>query len=121
MVKNAYPCTTHRPVQVLDFVLQNDMVVRAEFSPEPSVTQADVVGHVEIEVTMGDDSTQVPLPPQSRPQTMLVACGQAYQFAESQSNRIGSPIIEARLQGEEFLEVSDVVQITGNAFPVTTY
>jgi hypothetical protein len=120
MAKNKYPNTTHQPMQTLDFTLDNGMRVRAVFSPQPDSTRT-LVAHVALECVPADETDLSLMNSSSRPQTIGDAALLAFQVAESEAKRVGHPIIGARLEGEEFLEKSDVVQITNGLFPVDLF
>lgn len=104
-------------MQILDFTLNKGMRVRAVFSPQPDST-GTLVAHVALECVRAGETLQSPLNSPNPPQTIEDAALRAFQFAEHEAKRVGEAITEARLEGEEFLEKSDVVQMTKGLIPV---
>lgn len=117
MAKIAYPSTTLKPIQTMDFLLSNGMIVGAIFLPEPDAT-GTLVAHVAVEGIPAGTTFQAPLPNQRQPQNVLEAAMLAYLFAQSESARKGLSIIKVRLRGEEFLEKIDVYHLTHSLYPV---
>lgn len=117
MAKNAYPSTTLQPVQTLDFILENGLRVSAVFLPQPDQT-GQHVAHVALALIHAGSTTQLPLPPQCRPQTVMDAASLATKFAQSEATRVNSAISTVRLSGQEFLEKQDVVQLVGSDITV---
>lgn len=118
MAKNNFPGTTLQPMQVLDFILGDNQRVRAVFLPQPDQTGM-TVGHVALACVHAGCNQEVPMPQQTRPQSITQAAQLAYRFAQAEAHRVNTTIALANLQGDEFLEVADLEQITSNAFPVT--
>ncbi|MFC5550161.1 hypothetical protein [Massilia aerilata] len=117
MVKTAYPGTQLQPVQTLDFILENGLRAGAVFLPQPDST-GTLVQHVAIAFVHAGSPLEMPVPAQRRPQTILDAATLAFAFAQSESARVGSAISSVRLLGQEFLEESDVLQITNGKLKV---
>jgi hypothetical protein len=119
LANNAYPSTTLKPVQTLDFILSNGMRVGATFWPKPNAT-GSTVAHVDLECSPAGMGAQSPMPHQTRPQSITDAAKLALQFAESEAMRVGATITTIRMVGEEFLEATDVEAITNNRFPIVS-
>jgi hypothetical protein len=117
MANKSYPRTALQPTQTLDFTLKNGMRVRTVFSPQPDST-GTLVAHVALECIPAGETFQSRLNSPSPPQTIEDAALLAIQFAKHEAKRVGEPITGAQLTGEEFLEQSDVVQMTKGLFPV---
>lgn len=116
MANNDYPNVTLPPLQRLDFRLANGDLVRTMLKPFPDQERAKV-SHVELEdVETGSSLSK------GRTLTVIQAGSHAYEFAKSVAQRTdGGAIVEAMLEGQEFLEKADVEQITGNAIKVTLF
>lgn len=117
MANDKYPNTTQQPLQTLDFILDNGMRVGAVFTPRPDPT-GQRIEHVDLDVVCAGTVTQIPMPKQKKPQTIVDAARLALQFAESEASRVGATITTVRMAGDEFLKVSDVDVITNHRFPV---
>ena len=117
MAKNNFPGTTLQPMQILDFILGDNQRVRAVFLPQPDQT-GTTVGHVALACVHAGFNQEVPMPQQTRPQSITQAAQLAYRFAQSEAQRMNTNIASTILEGEEFLEVTDMEQITCRAFPV---
>lgn len=117
MAKYNFPSTTLQPMQVLDFILGDNQRVRAVLLPQPDQTGM-MVGHVALACVPAGFNEEVPMPRQTRPQSITQAAQLAFEFAQAGAARMKTTIASANLQGEEFLEIADVEQITFNAFPV---
>lgn len=118
MTKTTYPSTLLQPTQILDFLLSNGTRVRTVLTPRPDASRTSVA-HVDLEHAHAGSSTLMPVPNQGQLRSILQAGAQAYQIAQREAQRSGLNIDGAQLEGEEFLEVVDVEQITGNTIPVT--
>jgi len=118
MAKTQYPGTSLQPMQVLDFVLSGNQLVRAVFLPRPDQT-GTTVGHVTLACIPAGMVEQVAMPSQPMPQSLEAAAELAFAFAQSEAARVNAKIVSARLQGQEFLEQADVEKITSGAVTVT--
>lgn len=121
MAKNAYPNTTHQPLQTLDFRLANGMRVRVRtmLKPKPDLTRTQV-SHVDLDHTNAGCTLLYPIGAQAQTRTVIQAGVLAYQIAQREAHQAGNvKIVEVLLEGEEFLEKADVEEITGNTIPVT--
>ncbi|NIF40107.1 hypothetical protein F3J14_04165 [Burkholderia sp. Tr-862] len=118
MTKTTYPNTLLQPTQIIDFLLSNGTRVRAVLTPRPDASRTSVA-NVDLEYTNAGSAMLVPVPNQGQPRSVLQAGAQAYQIAQREAQRSGLNIDGVQLEGEEFLEVADVEQITANTIPVT--
>ncbi|OUL86130.1 hypothetical protein [Paraburkholderia hospita] len=121
MAKSAYPSTGQQPVQTLDFRLANGARVRTVLKPQPDASGMQVA-HVDLDYTNAGSTWLMPIASQGQPRSVFQAGVLAYQIAQHEAQQAGGiGIDEAQLEGEEFLEVADVEQITGNSMPVTKF
>ncbi|WP_186251054.1 hypothetical protein [Burkholderia gladioli] len=121
MAKTAYPSTDKQPMQTLDFRLANGAIVRTVLKPQPDASRTQVA-HVDLDYTNAGSAWLIPVARQAQPLTVFQAGVLAYQIAQHEAQQAGGICIdEAKLEGEEFLEVADVEQITGNSMPVTKF
>ncbi|WP_257829838.1 hypothetical protein [Burkholderia glumae] len=121
MAKTAYPSTGQQPMQILDFRLGNGARVRTVLKPQPDASRTQVA-HVDLDHTNAGGTWLLPVESQGPPRTVFQAGVLAYQIAQHEAQQAGGiSIVEAQLEGEEFLEVADVEQITGNSMPVTKF
>lgn len=112
MVKNFFPeHDTLQPTQTLNFILENGQRAGAVFFPQPDQI-GNCVGHVAVALVHAGFVDSVSIKPHKRPQTILDAANLAFHFAQTEATRVGSKITAALLEGEEFLEKSDVLLIT---------
>jgi hypothetical protein len=116
MAKHTFPSTTLQPLQVLDFILGEGLQARAIFLPQPDQSRTKVA-HVAVLCIHAGMFQQSVLPNQANPQNVIEAAELAWKFAQAEATRVGRPITAIRLQGQEFLEQSDVEAITNT--PVT--
>lgn len=119
MANNIYPDTTLQPLQTLDFVLKNGLRVRTMLKPKPDASNRAKVGDVDLDCTNPGGTRLDPMEPGLEPRTVIQAGVLAYQYAQNEAEQAKSPIVEARLEGREFLDIADVEDIVGRAFPVT--
>ncbi|WP_162877947.1 hypothetical protein [Trinickia diaoshuihuensis] len=121
MAKTAYSSTGQQPMQILDFRLANGARVRTVLKPQPDASRTKVA-HVDLDYTSAGSTWLMPDASQGQPLTVFQAGARAYQIAQHEAQQAGGiSIDEAQLGGEEFLEVADVEQITGNSMPVTKF
>ncbi|CAD6563374.1 hypothetical protein ACFQ3P_43385 [Paraburkholderia sabiae] len=121
MAKTTYPSTRQQPVQILDFRLANGARVRTVLKPQPDASGRQVA-HVDLDYTNAGSTWLMPVASQGQPRSVFQAGVLAYQIAQHEAQNAGGiGIDEAQLEGEEFLEVADVEQITGNSMPVTKF
>lgn len=116
MAKDTFPSTTLQPLQVLDFVLGDDLQARAILLPQPDQSRTKVA-HVPLMFIHAGMFEQSILPNQANPQSVIEAAQVAWKFAQAEAARVGRTVTSVRLQGHEFLEQSDVEAIT--SIPVT--
>ena len=106
-----------QPIQTLDFLLDNKKRIRTLLTLHPDATGKNV-GYADLSYTNAGSSLLYEVPTQSN-RSVIDAGRLAYQFAQQEAKIAGNlKITEAHLEGEEFLEKSDIEQITGNAIVV---
>lgn len=116
MAKNIYPITTLKPMQNFDFYLNNQQRIRTTLRPQPNSNKSQI-DYVELDGHVPDlGSVRISSPGANL--TVSQAGQLAFQFAQSQAQRLKTQINRAEIEGEEFLEVVDVNQITSNVLPV---
>lgn len=112
MAKNSYPNDTLQPMQVVDFDLKNGLRVRAILLPQPDQTGSSIAS-VPLLCAQAGTYSLTPIGLQNPNQSVMEAAKQAWAYAQSEAQRVGTTVESARMQGEEFLEVADLNQITG--------
>lgn len=121
MAKTRYPTgTTLPPLQALIFVFGNNMQVHSTLKPQPDHA-GEQVAHVALEVIMAGDHQVSEFGNPGEIWSSEKVAAHAYKLAQSEANRVKSEVVEIRLEGEEFLEKSDVEHLVGNTIPVTVY
>lgn len=120
MAKNTYPNTGQEPCQSVIFTFVNGLRMTATLFPQPDYSRTQV-NNVEVDSTFAGETLQNRISKQNQKLTVFQAGELAFQAAESEAKRIGSLISEVSLEGQEFLEISDIQQISNNQLPVTAY
>ncbi|WP_439673235.1 hypothetical protein AEMCBJ_34280 (plasmid) [Cupriavidus necator] len=117
MANNVYPDTALQPLQTIDFILANGLRVRTMLKPQPDANRV-LVGDVELDCTNAGGTRLQPMGRDPLPRTVIQAGVLAYQYAQHEAEQHKTKIVEARLEGREFLDVPDVEDIVGRVFPV---
>ncbi len=118
MAKNTYPNTSLQPLQTLDFNLANGLSMRVVLKPLPDPTGTHVA-HVDLDHTNAGGTRLYPVGNQNHARTVFEAGELAYLIAQHEAQQAGgTAIVEMCLEGEEFLEKTDLEQISGNVIPV---
>lgn len=104
-------------MQTLDFQLDNKQRVRTVLRPQPN-TAGTQVAYVELDASFAGSDVLSRISSATENLSVIQAGVRAVQYAQSEAERLKTQISRAELDGEEFLEMADVVEITGNAFPV---
>lgn len=122
MAKNTYPNTGQEPCQSVNFTFVNGLKMTATLFPQPDYSRTKV-NNVELFVTAAGVTLNSRMSKQNQNQKLTVyeAGELAFKCAESEATRIDSPISEVSLEGQEFLEISDILRISNNHLPVTVY
>jgi hypothetical protein len=118
MVNNVYPGTTHRPTQQIDFYLSGNVRVRAVLSIQPSAI-AGQIGDVHLQATEAGSDLLNTIPTPGENLSVFEAGTRAYQYVQSEAQRRRLQLDRVTLEGQEFLEVADVLAIIGRVVPVT--
>jgi hypothetical protein len=118
MAKNIYPGTTLRPMQQIDFYLSGSVRVRTILLIQPSAATGQI-GDVHLEATMAGSDVLNAISTPGGNLTVFQAGVLAYQYAQSEAQRLRVQVNRVEVQGQEFIEVADVVAIIGNVVPVT--
>lgn len=118
MVNNVYPSTILAPVQKVNFRFLNNERVSVVLLPQPNPANSQI-HHVEVDASAADSLVLSRLSSPGSNLTLLQAGALALQYAQSEAQRRGTSIYGGELEGEEFLELSDVANLSGNAFPLT--
>lgn len=121
MARNIYPLTTLRPLQHLDFLLENGQSVRIVLMPQPD-TSGRHIAHVDMDYAAPGSTDFTAIGHEGQRRSVLQAAQLAWQIALGQAHKAGAARITAiRLQGEEFLEKTDMELLAGAQIPVTLY
>ncbi|KJK14730.1 hypothetical protein UB46_38260 [Burkholderiaceae bacterium 16] len=119
MANQQYPRDDHHngPVQTLTFLYEGGGIIYFYLHPQPD-RERKLVASVDITYEMPGWPTIIELA-KGQPHTLVQAGALAYTQAqtEGQVNKKGK-IIEAWIDGREFLTPEDLKDIVGNAFPV---
>ncbi len=117
MVKNVYPETTMQPMQAIDFHLSKGGVVRTVLLICPSAVPSQI-SRVDVDVTMAGGFELNRLSTAVAYMSVLQAGVLVHQYVQSEAQRLQAQLVLVELEGQEFLEQSDVVAIIGNVAPV---
>lgn len=121
MSKTIYPAiTAMQPLQTLIFKLENSMEVRCMLKPQPDASGLEVA-HVDLDVVMAGKSQISGFGNPGQIWSVQQAAEHGYKFAQFEAGRVGTTIQAIHMEGEEFLEKSDLVQMVGSSIPVTVY
>ena len=118
MAKNKYLTTTPQPIQTLSFHLANKHRVRTILRSHPN-SSGTQVAYVDVDGSIVGSAVLSRISSPGTNLTVFQAGVLAFQYAQSEAQRLKTHINGAELEGEEFLEMADVVQLTGKAFLVT--
>lgn len=118
MANFGYPDTTLQPLQTVDFILENGSRIRTMLKPKRDES-GSLVGHVEMEWTNVGCTTLMPVDLKKGDICSLMDAGQmSVNFAKHEADKAGQKIIEIALEGEEFLEKSDLESLFGSSIDV---
>lgn len=117
MANNNFPLTTLQPLQTLDFVLASGERIRTMLLPMADKTGTKIA-NVDIDVTNAGCTLLQRISRGGSPYDITTAAAKAYEYAQNEASRVASRIVAVHIEGEEFLEKTDVENMVGHAFPV---
>lgn len=118
MAKNKFPTTVHEPIQSFYFKLSNSMRVHAMLTPRPD-SSGTQVAHVELQCAAAGNDLLMGFTSSSGSWSVTQAAQEAFRYARHEGQRVSATIVAVELEGQEFLEVADIVQIVGPGIQVS--
>jgi len=117
MAKNSFPQTTLLPIQQIHFILSDKSRIVVQLFPKPDAAHA-TVADVALMVSIAGGFVLFPLPSLVT-LSIVDAAKLAYQFALLQSRKLSLTVSSVELEGEEFVEMSDMAQIAPNGMSIS--
>lgn len=118
MVNNIYPGTTFQPTQQIDFYLSGNTRVRTVLLIQPPSKNGQILD-VHLHATLAGGVVLNPIPSSAGLLTVFQAGARAYQYVQSEAQRLQLQLERVEVSGEEFIEATDIKVIIGNIAPVT--